>query len=303
MTLTFATLPTVKTPLQSLVNLLIKYRDRVFENQLARIVTYVLSPLVILGLIGSYVSPNSSEEPTPLGAVIFGSLVLLGVLVGAIQVEMRTQKNAKPKRKLSDEEKMLMTEVKSAQKNLKVATKTNHKLLKSSRQQLAYLNDPKGKRLASGGGVAVFERWIVTPQGSGSIIGVTATAGDNTSISKRLTVTRMVGLGIFSLAAPKKKGVGNAYVVVEGPNVNGVATFAAKSNQDAGPAAFRLAAAINNAARNSVNIEQNRPDQIRQVQLTISQIEAAPEVHQAQSRLDEALAKLPDDLRQTVCTQ
>ena len=39
---------------------------------------------------------------------------------------------------------------------------------------LKYFADPKGRRIFSGGGVVVYERWIQTPQGGGSIIGVSA---------------------------------------------------------------------------------------------------------------------------------
>ena len=108
------------------------------------------------------------------------------------------------------------------------------------------------------GGVILYERWIKTPQSEGSLVGVKASAADESSISQRLTVTRMVGLGVFSLATPKRKMLGNAYVVIEGPEVSGVATFSAKNNKNAGPTAFAFAARINNAAREAARVNSER---------------------------------------------
>ena len=41
--------------------------------------------------------------------------------------------------------------------------------------ELHELEDPKGEYLMSGGGVTLYRRWIETPQGDGSLIGVRAT--------------------------------------------------------------------------------------------------------------------------------
>jgi len=121
---------------------------------------------------------------------------------------------------------------------------------------LKYFADPKGKRICSGGGVVVYERWIQTPQGGGSIIGVSARANDATLERQRLTATRMLAFGIFSLAAPKKIRSGHAYVSIEGPEVNGVAVFPPSKN--AGPVAFDFAARINAAARQAQASEKER---------------------------------------------
>jgi hypothetical protein len=121
---------------------------------------------------------------------------------------------------------------------------------------LKYFADPKDKRIISGGGVVVYERWIQTPQGGGSIIGVSARTDDSTLERQRLTATRMLAFGIFSLAAPKKIRSGHAYVSIEGPEVNGVAVFPPGKN--AGPIAFDFAARINAAARQAKASEKER---------------------------------------------
>lgn len=202
-----------------------------------------------------------------------------------------------PRRKLTDAEKLLLRDVKASQKNLKAVLKTNKSTLTKLQNDLATWNSSQGRMVVATGGVKVFQRWIQTPQGSGSIVGVIASAEDNTSISKRLTATRMVTLGIFSLAAPKKKGGGFAYVVIEGPSVSGVATFQGTKGQDAGPKAFKLAALINNTARNAVALENQRPDEVARLNAEIAKIQAAPGVQEATANVHSKIALLPEDLR------
>lgn len=74
----------------------------------------------------------------------------------------------------------------------------------AAEHELKALEDPKGRPLKAMGGAALYERWIDTPQGGGSLIGVTATAEDDTTVTQRLTVTRMVAFGVFSLAATEE---------------------------------------------------------------------------------------------------
>jgi hypothetical protein len=213
------------------------------------------------------------------------------------RVRTKEQKSSGPRRKITEEEKLLVREVKISQKNLKMALKSNKAMLSRLEGELKNWNSAQGNIVIATGGVKVFERWIQTPQGSGSIVGVVASAEDNTSISKRLTATRMVTLGIFSLAAPKKKGGGYAYVVIEGPSVSGVATFQGTSGQDAGPKAFKLAALINNTARGAVALEAKRPGEIARLNTEVAKIKAAPEVQIASENLEAKIALLPEDLR------
>jgi hypothetical protein len=202
-----------------------------------------------------------------------------------------------PKRKVSDEEKLLIRDVKTSQKNLKTVLKTNGATLTKLEGELKIWNSSQGKAVLTAGGVKVFQRWIQTPQGSGSIIGVVASAEDNTSINKRLTATRMLTLGIFSLAAPKKKGGGHAYVVIEGPSVSGVATFQGTKGQDAGPKAFKLAAIINNTARSAVDLGARQPAEVSRLKTEITKIKGAPEIQAATQNLESKIALLPEDLR------
>lgn len=282
---------------------------RFFSRKWVRITTYVFMTLSVIGNISTYIdgtSPNGT--PMPLGELIAALIIATVIALVAyyfgknpdgpnINFGGGSKGNGSTKRKLTEEEKVLVKDVRSAKRALASATRVQKKTLSAAKRELEELRDPKGRRVASGGGVQVFQRWIVTPQGSGSIIGVTASAEDNTSIHKRITATRMVGLGIFALAAPKKRGGGNAYVVIDGPHINGVAIFSGDKQQTVGPKAFALAASINNAARQAATDEPLRPSRIKSVEEKISVIESAPEIAAASLALHSAIEALPLDLQ------
>ncbi|HYU66547.1 MAG TPA: hypothetical protein VEK09_07315, partial [Jatrophihabitantaceae bacterium] len=107
---------------------------------------------------------------------------------------------------LSDEVKDQIRATKAARKGWRDAVKTNGAQLKAANITLGDLTSQKGRRLGAFGGAALYQRWIDTPQGGGSIIGVKAEAADETSIQKRVTATRLVTLGMFAFAAKKKTG-------------------------------------------------------------------------------------------------
>lgn len=153
--------------------------------------------------------------------------------------------------------------------------------------EIARLKDPKGRRLGFCGGIVLWERWIQTPQSEGPLIGVRAEAHDDTSISQRLTVTRMVAFGIFSLAAPKRKTTGNAYVVVEGPDVNGVGMA------PDGPEAYNFAAVINNAAHAAEVFQAELPARLAAARRELSAARDESQVEAAHREYEKALQALP----------
>lgn len=107
----------------------------------------------------------------------------------------------------------------------------------------------------------------------------------------------MLTLGVFSLAAPKKKGLGNAYVVIEGSQVSGVATFPAQGNANAGPAAFSFAAEINNAARAAEAAESTRPQAIENARAALAHAKDNRDISVAASTYAQAVAALPAEHR------
>ncbi|WP_415395271.1 hypothetical protein ACMTN4_08350 [Rhodococcus globerulus] len=200
---------------------------------------------------------------------------------------------------LSPEVQQALTLTKDRKKSYKRKAKEYDQRVKVAQLTLDALKDQKGRRLKNVGGVVLFERWIETPQGSGSIIGVKATAADESSIKQRLTATRIVALGVFALAAPKKSGGGNAYVVVDGPKVSGVATISGKSNTNAGPDAFAFAAAVNNAARAEEIAASTRPRDIESASKALTQASDNADLMREKDLYSAAIDALPAELAQS----
>lgn len=197
--------------------------------------------------------------------------------------------------RLSDEVKGQIRATKAARKGWRDAVKTNGAQLKSANIALGDLTSQKGKGLGGFGGATLYQRWIDTPQGGGSIIGVKSEAADETSIQKRVTATRLVTLGIFAFAAKKKTGGGNVYVVIEGPSISGLATMAGDKDSNHGPKAFAFAAQVNNAARAAEGAEPNRPAAIEACKAQIVNLERAESVRTAAARYQSAAAFLPSE--------
>ena len=216
--------------------------------------------------------------------VAIGVLVGLGLVLRAVIAHRRS----------------VPTEVaaaKDARRAYRKQTKTRDRRISAATQQLTLAESHEGRRLEQAGGITLYERWIVTPQGSGSLLGVKATAADESSVRQRLTATRMVTLGVFALAAPKSKAVGNAYVVVEGPHVSGVAVIPANGNSNAGPKAFAFAAAINNAARAAEAAEASRPQAIEAARRKLAAANDRAELDAAAQAYTAAVSVVPDEYR------
>jgi hypothetical protein len=224
-------------------------------------------------------------------------LIIVAVLAGGACIAYLQLVN-----KVPPEIKGAFNMAKQRRGDYRSARKRHEKRLAAARKHLAYLEDPMGRRLGSAGGVTLFERWIITPQASGSLIGVKATATDESSISvsQRLTVTRMVAFGVFSLAAPKKttKPQGSAYIIIEGPEVSGVGVINASSyNTTPGPDAFRFAAQVNNAAREVAANAPLLPQRIAEARKQVAAAETDQEVTKAKANYAKVVTALPETYR------
>ena len=216
-------------------------------------------------------------------------VVVLGAAILAAKYRERSA--------LAPEVQAALSRARDARNELQRVQKSQQKDVKQASKRLNAEQDPRGRRLESGGGAVLFERHITTPQGSGNLVGVVATAADESQVVQRLTVTRMVGLGVFSLAAPKRKTVGNAYVVIEGPSVSGVATFSGGSKAGVGVTAYKFAAAVNNAARAAASDEPERPARIDAAQRDLAAAQDPTKVLAAEQLFNEAVAALPSEHR------
>jgi hypothetical protein len=222
--------------------------------------------------------------------IAVGAIVVIAVLASTYFAMSR-------KKKVDPIVKAQIAKARLARKNWRKAVKSNSKQSKALAAQLENLTSQTGALVASFGGVTLYERWIQTPQGSGSLIGVTAQAADESTIDRRITATRLVTLGLFALAARKKSGGGNVYVVIDGPSVSGVATLQGDKDANNGPKAYDFAAKVNNAARAAEAFESRRPHVIQETRESLLRLREAQEVTIAAQEYATMVADLPPEFR------
>jgi hypothetical protein len=165
----------------------------------------------------------------------------------------------------------------------------------SAERELHGLEDPKGRRLNSAGGVELYERWIDTPQGHGSLIGVRAKAEDDPyALATYPATAQQASIG----KAADEPSTGKAYVVIEGPNVSGVAVIAGTAGETPTQKALMFSAEINNAAHAA---EQAAPLLAGRIETARQQLDAAKKddamVKRARQAYAEAAALLPAQYR------
>lgn len=82
-----------------------------------------------------------------------------------------------------------------------------------------------------------------------SLAGLTARVEDSGTLNRRITATRMVALGVFALAAPKRQDDREVYLTIEGPTTAIVRAIKVKSNPTIGVTARKFAMDLNAASR------------------------------------------------------
>lgn len=80
------------------------------------------------------------------------------------------------------------------------------------------------------------------------LAGLTARVEDSGTLNRRITATRMVALGVFALAAPKKQDDREVYLTIEGPTTAIVKSIKVKSNPTIGTAARKFSMELNSAS-------------------------------------------------------
>lgn len=107
--------------------------------------------------------------------------------------------------------------------------------------------------LASFAGLKITSTQLIEGTGSAerqhSISGLIARVEDSGTLNRRLTATRMVTLGVFALAAPKKQDDRVVYLTVEGPDVAITREVKMFDNANAGVKAREFAQQVNRLAK------------------------------------------------------
>jgi hypothetical protein len=151
--------------------------------------------------------------------------------------------------------------LKPLRQNLDRATRDHDKAIAAAKKELDALRDPKGKRLGAYGGITLYERWIDTPHGSGSVAGVTASV--DSQLSSRFTATRIVALGVFALAAKKKTG--NLYLMIDGPQIASIVDCP----KDQDRRAREFAVKVMNAGKQAEGIIAGLPERMKSAEQTL----------------------------------
>lgn len=166
---------------------------------------------------------------------------------------------------LKTAEKAHADAIRSAEKDLGRAEKSHTKAINSLKSSIQKLSDPKGNVLGSYRGVTLYETWIKTPHGQSRLAGTSASV--DAQISSRLTATRLVALGVFALAAPKKNG--SVYLSIDNVDLVSVVECPAQDNTRA----REFAVKIMNASRKAAATEQLRAGSLAATKTRLAQEE------------------------------
>lgn len=213
---------------------------------------------------------------------LVGAVAWFVLLRGGPGARAARRRIAVVRRSLRTAEKSHERAVRDAQRLLGSAENERAKAIKAAERHLANLQSPTGRRIKGFGGMTLFERFIRTPHGAGSVVGAHAavdTAG-NLAVKSRATLTRMAAGGvllgplgaILSLGFKKHKAIDTRelYLLVETPEFASVI----KCNPDKGAQARNFAALINTAAAQAAIAESKRPQAIADARTRLESIHA-----------------------------
>lgn len=181
------------------------------------------------------------------------------------------------RREVKVAEKPRRAAIEAVEKSIDSAIRERDKACKAARKRLAVLEDPKGKRLQSYRGVSLYELWITTPHGEGSVVGVNASV--DSQPSSRITATRLLTIGIFAFAAKKKTGA--VYLSIDGPTFSSVV----ECPQDDNTSARQFAVKIANAARAAEGLQEQRPQLIASARQQLEAANDSSEVNAHRAKL------------------
>jgi hypothetical protein len=101
--------------------------------------------------------------------------------------------------------------------------------------------ETRGRKLASFGGVTLYEQWIdAGKEGSGSVAGAKATVDTAGALNRRMTATRLVLTGPLALAWRKKKDDRELYLLIESASFAASVPVEPKKGKEARSFAARI---------------------------------------------------------------
>ena len=148
---------------------------------------------------------NSSNQTVPSGHFGINFLLILLTVVLLYSFRHLRTPNNHSRLRLSGVEIEKLNNFKQTQKQLKKIRRKSKRELKAKEREFADLSSPKGNQIASLKQIKVFERWIETPHGSCSIIGVKATTRSS-SFYENLILENLEFADRLVFAAGKEAG-------------------------------------------------------------------------------------------------
>ncbi len=172
--------------------------------------------------------------------------------------------------------------ISDAGKAVRREEKAHDNAINLAERQVTEAESPTGRALGQFGAIRLFERIIVTPQGTSFLQGARATVdtAGNLAVQSRSTFTRMAAgglllgpVGVVAGGVAKKNKVldmRELYLLVDTPTLSSVI----QCPPNAGLTARSFAAAINTAAANFQAIEARRPALIAAAQSALDRARA-----------------------------
>lgn len=152
-------------------------------------------------------SPNNqSVSDVRIGMNL--SLILLTIILLYPFRHLRTPDN-QGKLELSETEQEQLDNFRNTRQQLKKIRRKSKNELAAKEREFQNLTSPKGRQIASTHQIKVFERWIETPQGSCSIIGVKATPVVTTSYENLILENLEFSPGIVVAAGREARSIAN----------------------------------------------------------------------------------------------
>jgi hypothetical protein len=175
-----------------------------------RIKWTVVALVVVIVILNTFLQiKNHGPKNQTISSGHFGVnfyLILLSIILLYPFRHLRTPDN-RSRLNLSEVEKAKLIHFKEMRKKLNKTRRKSKRELSARERELTNLSNPKGNQIAAVNQVKVFERWIETPYGSCSIIGVKATPVVTTSYENLILENLEFSSGIVVSAGQNAKDI------------------------------------------------------------------------------------------------
>ncbi len=175
-----------------------------------RIKWSLVAVVVVIVLLNTFLQiKNHGPKNQTISSGHFGVnfyMVLLSIILLYPFRHLRAPDN-RSRLNLSEIESAKLIHFKEMRKQLKKTRRKSKRELSARQKEFANLNSPKGNQIAAVNQIKVYERWIETPYGSSSIIGVVATPVATTSYENLIIQNLDFSSGIVVAAGQDAKSI------------------------------------------------------------------------------------------------